>query len=283
MQNNPTKLVYLLLGTGFGKIAATLCFSQSDRWHDLVRVCHRVRIGVVACMVFYYFSVTSGRVASRFIAERFPRGRHAARSSVAIWLCARRPPVYIYRRFIALYLQQRMWKRAIKAFQNLQLTEHHIDSLQQSAADAGGDERRGAARLARRARALLRHRPPYIPGPHHGADGVLVPVRAAQLPAAGVGRAAVHVQRAVPRRSRRGRHGGLLPCARRRPAALLRQHGTSTLSLSAPFLYSRGAFSTPSLLDKIFSLAPCPYMLILQVTKSSKRSTELAHYVVPSA
>lgn len=125
-------------------------------------------------------------------------------------------------------------ERAIKAFQNLQLTEHHIDSIQQSAAGASGDERRGggerggAGQLAGRS-ALLRHRPPDLPGPHHGADRVLVPVRAAQLPAPGrVRSAAVHVQRALlGRRCRyRRRHGRLLPGARRRPTTLLRQCGT---------------------------------------------------------
>lgn len=118
-----------------------------------------------------------------------------------------------------------MLKRAIKAFQNLQLTEHHIDSLQQSATGDGRDERRrgrrgrrGEARLARPGRAaLLRHRPPHLPGPYNRPDGLLVPVRVPQLPAAGLRRAAVYVQRAVLGRGRRHsrRHGRLFPRAGR--------------------------------------------------------------------
>lgn len=132
---------------------------------------------------------------------------------------------------VYVYLQQRMMKRAIKAFQNLQLTEHHIDSLQQSAAGAGGNERgsgrrkrHGATQLAgsRRA-ALLRHRPADIPRPNHWPDCVLVSVRVPQLPEARIGRATVHVQCAVLRRSRchRSRYGRLLPRACCRSTALL--------------------------------------------------------------
>lgn len=118
-------------------------------------------------------------------------------------LCARRPPIYVE------LLQQRRLKRAIKAFQNLQLTEHHIDSLQQSAAGAGGNERWGG-RCERRSQiqlasslgaALLRHGSPHIPWPYHRADSMLVSIRVSQLPEARVRRAFVHVQRTVLRRS----------------------------------------------------------------------------------
>lgn len=121
---------------------------------------------------------------------------------------------------VCVYLQQRMWKSAIKAFQNLQLTEHHIDSLQQSAAGASGDERRrgrcersGAGQLARRRAPLLRHRPSDIPGPDHWPDGLLVPVRVPQLSEARVRSALVYVQRAIlgRRRSHRCWYGCLLP------------------------------------------------------------------------
>lgn len=117
-----------------------------------------------------------------------------------------------------------MVKRAIKAFQNLQLTEHHIDSLQQSAAGAGGGERRGrgrcggrsAAELARRRAAMLRHRPPYISRPYHRTNSVLVPVRVPQLSEASFGGTVVDVQRALlgGRRSdsrHRRRYGRILP------------------------------------------------------------------------
>lgn len=136
-------------------------------------------------------------------------------------LRARRPPIVFCT--CTMCLQKRMWKRAIKAFQNLQLTEHHIDSLQQSAAGASGDERwrgrrkrRGAAQLAGcRGLALLRHRPPDIPGPDYWPDSLLVPVRVPQLPEARVWRAVVDVQRPVLRRGGGDRcwHGGVLPCA----------------------------------------------------------------------
>lgn len=128
----------------------------------------------------------------------------------------------------------RMLKRAIKAFQNLQLTEHHIDSLQQSAAGAGGDERGcggergGQAELAhRRSSAMLRHRTAYLPRPYHWANRLLLPVRAAQLSAASsVGGPPVDVQRALlGRRGRhRSRHGGLLPRAGRRPTTVLHEY-----------------------------------------------------------
>lgn len=126
-----------------------------------------------------------------------------------------------------------MWKRAIKAFQNLQLTEHHLDSLQQSAAGAGGNERgrgrrerRGAAQLARgRGPALLRHWPPYIPGPYHRPDCLLVSIRVSQLPEARFRRASVYVQCPLLRR-RCGyscRYGGLFSRFSSWSTALLQQ------------------------------------------------------------
>lgn len=96
-----------------------------------------------------------------------------------------------------------------KAFQNLQLTEHHIDSFKQSAAGAGGDERRergsGTSQLSSAgSSAMLRHRPPYHSGSHHWADGLLLSVRAAQLPKASCLRSAViYVQRTLLGGSRR--------------------------------------------------------------------------------
>jgi len=60
----------------------------------------------------------------------------------------------------------------------------------------------------RRTSEVLRHRPAHIHRPHHRADGVLVPVRPAQLPATRRFRRTgpVHVHRTVPRG-----HGRLLP------------------------------------------------------------------------
>jgi hypothetical protein len=72
---------------------------------------------------------------------------------------------------------------------------------------------------------VLRHRPAHIHRPHHRADGVLVPVRPAQLPAAGRfgGTGTVYVYRAVSRG-----HGRLLPGPRLRPTPVLlgRRSGT---------------------------------------------------------
>lgn len=107
--------------------------------------------------------------------------------------------------FGIMCLHPRMWKRAIKAFQNLQLTEHHLDSLQQSAAGAGGNERGrrqceqcGPAELAgNRGTALLWHRTPYIPRPYHRADCMFVSVRVSQLPEACLRHASLYVQCSV--------------------------------------------------------------------------------------
>lgn len=65
---------------------------------------------------------------------------------------------------------------------------------------------------------VLRHRPAHIHRPHHRADGVLVPVRPAQLPATGRFRSTgpVYVYRTVSRG-----HGRLLPGPRLRPATVL--------------------------------------------------------------
>lgn len=124
-----------------------------------------------------------------------------------------------------------MLKRAIKAFQNLQLTEHHIDSLQQSAAGAGGNERWSGSgewpsqiQLASsHGAALLRHWPPYIPRPYHRADSMLVSIRVSQLPEARVRRAFVHVQRAVLGRScsHCGGNGCIFSSSCCRPTAFL--------------------------------------------------------------
>lgn len=132
-------------------------------------------------------------------------------------LCARRPPIYHLYTYIAS--AKANGKPAIKAFQNLQLTEHHLDSLQQSAAGAGGNEcgcgrrkRCSAAQLARsRGPALLRHRPPYIPGPYHRTDRLLVSIRVSQLPEARFRCTPVYVQCPLLRRSSgySCRHGGV--------------------------------------------------------------------------
>lgn len=109
-----------------------------------------------------------------------------------------------------------------KAFENLQLTERHIDSLKQSAAGAGGHEQRrgrlrcdGQGQLAgARSRSVLRHGTSDLPRSYNRPNRLFLPVWAAQLPAAGgIRRSSLYVQRSVQRRGRRHsrRHGRILP------------------------------------------------------------------------